>query len=38
MMCRFKSSNDDGYIKVKGVISKYLGEIREKQLQEQQSM
>jgi hypothetical protein len=38
MMCRFKSSADDGYIKVKGVVSKYLGEIREIQLGEQRSM
>ncbi len=38
MMCRFRSSDDDGYIRVKGVISKYMEEIRNIQLGEQQSM
>ena len=30
MMCRFSSGDDDGYIKVRGVLSKYLGEVLSK--------
>lgn len=38
MMCRFRNSDDDGYIKVKGVLSKYLQELNKKKDQEQQRM
>ncbi len=42
MMCRFKGSDDEGYIRAKGVVSKYLAEVREikhrEQQREQQSM
>lgn len=30
MICRFSSDDDDGYIKVRGVLSKYLGEVLSK--------
>lgn len=38
MMCRFKSFDDEGYVRVKGVISKYLAEIRDTHLQERHNM
>jgi hypothetical protein len=28
MMCRYRDKNDEGYNKVKGVVSKYMDEIR----------
>lgn len=28
MMCRFHDENDEGYNKVKGVVSKYIDEIQ----------
>ena len=28
MMCRFRDENDEGYNKVKGVVSKYMDEIQ----------
>jgi hypothetical protein len=37
MMCRFTSQEDEGYIKVKSVITKYMDEIQKKNEQEQQS-
>jgi len=36
-MCRFTGREDDGYIKVRGVIAKYMDEIQKKNEQEQQS-
>lgn len=38
MMCKFRNSNDDGYIKVHGVISKYVEEIREQSHRKQQKL
>jgi hypothetical protein len=38
MMCRFASSDDEGYIKVKGVLSKYLGEVQAMKEQSQKRM
>jgi hypothetical protein len=28
MMCRYRDENDEGYNKVKGVVSKYVDEIQ----------
>ena len=28
MMCRYRDKNDEGYNKVKGVVSKYMDEIQ----------
>jgi hypothetical protein len=28
MMCRFRDKNDEGYNKVKGVVSRYMDEIQ----------
>jgi len=36
MMCRFTTKEDDGYIKVRGAIAKYVEEIRKKGEHEQQ--
>jgi hypothetical protein len=38
MMCRFHGEGDEGYHKVKGVVSKYLQEIHNKKALEQRSM
>jgi len=38
MMCRFTGREDDGYIKVRGVITKYMEEIQQVKEHEQQSM
>jgi hypothetical protein len=38
MMCRFTGREDDGYIKVRGVITKYVNEIQKIKEHEQQSM
>jgi hypothetical protein len=37
MMCRFTGREDDGYIKVSGVLEKYMEEIQKMKKQEQQS-
>jgi hypothetical protein len=38
MMCRFHGEGDEGYHKVKSVVSKYLQEIQNKKALEQRSM
>ena len=37
MMCRFRDENDEGYNKVKGVVSKYMDEIQAQVAQERDS-
>lgn len=38
MMCRFKDSDDDGYIKAKGAISKCVEEIQRRTERERRGM
>jgi hypothetical protein len=37
MMCRFRDENDEGYNKVKGVVSKYMDEIQAQVAKERDS-
>lgn len=36
MMCRFRDADDEGYRKVKGVVSRYLYEIQAKVTEERE--